>query len=427
MGDFGFNSVLTNLISSGQGLEGVYEELQKLKLEFVTGRVTSIVYDENSEKFPDKGEWDGLGVIEFEVVDNQKPKGKTTSTAYPLLASLRNIPLIDELVLCIYLPDDTSNISPSDRRYYYLPPISVWNHPHQNANPNGIQAPTEDASTQKSTSQISAGSTIKSSNDEPELDLNGDSGGTFVEKKNIHPILPFAGDVIMEGRFGNTIRLGNTAKTNSEYKNNWSEAGKDGDPITIIRNGQPDDVSDEGWLPITEDIDNDKASLYLTSTQQIPLTAVNSYEAFKEGPEPTDEYTGNQAILTSGRLVLNSNTESVLISGKKYISLAAEDNIGITTTKDFVVSAGTIRLGDPEADHPVLLGDDFLEQFKNLVDGLIQIAGELQVAQIYPGGAAAPNLPLNGKAASFRASLEAIKNLLNGKKSPLLSKVTNTA
>jgi hypothetical protein len=426
MGEFGFNSVISNL-SSGGNLSGVYEELRKLRLELVTGRVTSIVYDENSEKFPDKGEWDGLGVIEFEIVDDQKPKNKTSSTAFPLLASMRNIPLLNELVLCIYLPDDTSNISPSDRRYYYLPPLSVWNHPHQNANPNGVQDPTVDDSSNKSTSQITAGSTIKSSNEEPELDFNGDSKGTFVEKKNIHPLLPFAGDVLFEGRFGSTIRLGNTAKTNSEYKNNWSEVGENGDPIMILRNGQPDDVSDDGWLPITENIDNDKSSLYLTSTQQIPLTAVNSYEAFKEAPEPTDEYTGNQAILNSGRLVLNANTESVIISGKKYISLAAEDNIGITTTKDFVVSAGTIRLGDPEADHPVLLGDDFLEQFKNLVDGLIQIAGELQVAQIYPGGAAAPNLPLNGKAASFRASLEAIKNLLNGKKSPLLSKVTNTA
>jgi hypothetical protein len=426
MGEFGFNSVISNL-SSGGSLSGVYEELRKLRLELVTGRVTSIVYDENSEKFPDKGEWDGLGVIEFEIVDDQKPKNKTTSTAFPLLASMRNIPLLNELVLCIYLPDDTSNISPSDRRYYYLPPLSVWNHPHQNANPNGVQDPTVDDSSNKSTSQITAGSTIKSSNEEPELDFNGDSKGTFVEKKNIHPLLPFAGDVLFEGRFGSTIRLGNTAKTNSEYKNNWSEVGENGDPIIILRNGQPDDVSDDGWLPITENIDNDKSSLYLTSTQQIPLTAVNSYEAFKEAPEPTDEYTGNQAILNSGRLVLNANTESVIISGKKYISLAAENNIGITTTKDFVVSAGTIRLGDPEADHPVLLGDDFLEQFKNLVDGLIQIAGELQIAQIYPGGAAAPNLPLNGKAASFRASLEAIKNLLNGKKSPLLSKVTNTA
>jgi len=427
MGEFGFNSIISNLSSGGGSLSGVYEELQKLRLELVTGRVTSIVYDENSEKFPDKGEWDGIGVIEFEIVDDQKPKNKTTNTAFPLLASMRNIPLINELVLCIYLPDDTSNISPSDRRYYYLPTISVWNHPHQNANPNGVQDPTEDDSSNKSTSQITAGSTIKSSNEEPELDFNGDSKGTFVEKKNIHPLLPFAGDVIFEGRFGNTIRLGNTAKTNSEYKNNWSEVGEDGNPIMILRNGQADDVSDEGWLPITEEIDNDKASLYLTSTQQIPLTAVNSYEAFKEAPEPTDEYTGNQAILNSGRLVLNANNESVIISGKKYISLAAEDNIGITTTKDFVVSAGTIRLGDPDADHPVLLGDDFLEQFKNLIDGLIQIAGELQIAMIFPGGAPTPNLPLNGKAASFLASLNAIKSLLNGKKSPLLSKVTNTA
>ena len=427
MTQFGFGSVIGQYGNVDGRLEGIYDEINKLKLEFITGRVTNIVYDENSPNYKSNGEWDGYGSIEYEIVDDQKTKGKSTGTAFPFFSSLKQIPLVDELVLLAYLADDNINAVSSDRRYYYLPPISVWNHPHQNANPNGVQSSDESSSSNKSNSQIAAGSTSKASNKESQLDLNGESGGTFEEKKNIHPILPFAGDVMLEGRFGNSIRLGNTAKTDSKYKNNWSEVGNNGDPITIIRNGQSDNLSDEGWIPTTENIDEDKSSLYLTSTQKIPVTAVNSYEAFKTAPESTDEYIGNQAILNSGRLLLNANSESVLISGKKYISLAADDNIGITTVKDFVVSAGTIRLGDPDADHPVILGDKFLDQFKNLIDGLIQISGELQIAQIYPGGAAAPNLPLNGKAASFTASLNAIKGLLNGKKSPLLSKVTNTA
>ena len=45
---------------------------------------------------------------------------------------------------------------------------------------------------------------------------------------NIHPILPFAGDKIVEGRFGNSIRLGSTATTDGEIKNNWSEGSDEG-------------------------------------------------------------------------------------------------------------------------------------------------------------------------------------------------------
>jgi hypothetical protein len=44
-----------------------------------------------------------------------------------------------------------------------------------------------------------------------------------------------------------------------------------GDPITILRNGQPTKTSPEGWIPITENINNDLSSIYLTSTQKIPF------------------------------------------------------------------------------------------------------------------------------------------------------------
>ena len=43
------------------------------------------------------------------------------------------------------------------------------------------------------------------------------------QKSDVHPILPFAGDIIVEGRDGNSIRLGSTSNTNGDIKNNWSE------------------------------------------------------------------------------------------------------------------------------------------------------------------------------------------------------------
>ena len=45
-----------------------------------------------------------------------------------------------------------------------------------------------------------------------------------------------------------------------------------GEPITvIIKNGQPSGSSSEGFIPITENINQDPSSIYLTSTQQIPI------------------------------------------------------------------------------------------------------------------------------------------------------------
>ena len=76
--------------------------------------------------------------------------------------------------------------------------------------------------------------------------------------------------MILEGRFGNSIRFGSTNKSNEiSNPNSWSDLGNTGDPITIIRNGQPDNLDDKGWLPTIENINGDASSIYLTSNQKI--------------------------------------------------------------------------------------------------------------------------------------------------------------
>jgi hypothetical protein len=38
--------------------------------------------------------------------------------------------------------------------------------------------------------------------------------------------MPFMGDSLLEGRHGQSLRFGSTAKSESEKKNNWSSAGE---------------------------------------------------------------------------------------------------------------------------------------------------------------------------------------------------------
>jgi hypothetical protein len=92
-----------------------------------------------------------------------------------------------------------------------------------------------------------------------------------------HQVL-LEGDVIEEGRWGNSIRIGSTVKNTP---NNWSISGSNGDPILIIRNGQGIQT-EEGWVPTIEDINNDDSSIYVTSTQNVPLIASSvSYISYK--------------------------------------------------------------------------------------------------------------------------------------------------
>ena len=100
-------------------------------------------------------------------------------------------------------------------------------------------------------------------------------GKTFQENGRIKNLYPNEGDLIIEGRFGNSIRFGSTAKqpeSNKEVQSPWSTEGQNGLPITIIRNGQSKaDLDFNNWYPTYEDIQNDDSSIYMASGQVIPV------------------------------------------------------------------------------------------------------------------------------------------------------------
>jgi len=390
---------------------------------FQTGRVLNVILDENSDNFGSYGSWNGIGTIEFELVNFQSPREGSKTTATPLLANSKKYPLVNELVLIFKLPDTGLGTRTGSEKFYYLNTLSLWNHPHHNAYPNPLK-PQSNEQTQDYT-QTQGGNVRRVKDGSTEIDLNGESGGTFVEETNIHPILPFAGDTIVEGRFGNSIRLGNTSKTDSEYANDWSNSGKDGSPISIIRNGQPTDSSELGWLPITENINKDLSSIYLTSTQQIPLELDNElYEAFDESPISTPEYLENQIILNSGRLVLNSKTDSVLISSNKQIAITSIGTIGMSSDESINLASSEVNLGSKDADQSLILGNDFMQQFEALLKGVKNVCSALEKSQNWPGGAAVPNIPVNAAAANTKVVAQSIINLVKNDK--LISKVSRT-
>ena len=416
-------------VNSAAGQRGNYitaEEFNEFTSKFVKARVVDIIYDENSPNFNNQGSWNGLGTIEYQLVNFQGPSKKSRGFARPMYGNLVQYPLKNEIVFLFKLPDAGINTDPSSESYYYISPVSVWNHPHHNAIPNPIQDAPKDPGQANDYQQVEGGSVRRVSDGSTEIDLNGDSGGTFVEKTDIHPLLPFAGDLIVEGRFGNSIRLGNTSKTTSEYTNNWSEIGEDGDPITIIRNGQPTDSTEEGWLPITENVNTDLSSITLTSTQKIPIDLSNEdYTAFDTPPENVKEYTNNQVILNSGRLLFNTTTSDVIISSANKVAIQSIDTMGIASDSDITLSSADVRLGNKSADQQVVLGNDFMVQFEALVQGVSNLSDKLKTAQNWPGGAAVPNLPLIGVAINTKVTAETILN--NIKSGKLLSRVTKTA
>jgi hypothetical protein len=368
-------------------------------------RVISIVLDENHPLFKELGEWNGLGTIEYVDIYNVN-NNIVRSIAKPFFPSVKHYPLINEIVYLLQLPSTDIGNNKNATISYYLDVISLWNHPHHNAypsNPN-ILPPSQ----QKDYIQSQAGSVRRVTDQSTEINL----GKTFKERSNIHPILPFEGDVIYEGRWGNSIRMGSTVLNTP---NNWSSTGTNGDPILILRNGQGIQT-EEGWIPITEDINNDDSSIYLSSTQQIPLEASSTdYTSYKNNPpKQPKEYSGKQIILSSGRLIFNTTEDHLLLSSNKSINLNSLGGVNIDTNT-FTIQSQNIYLGSKNASEPLLLGNQTVELLNQLISNLSSFAQICSTLVSTPPGT--PLGPLNIVSTQLDASLKALQSNLNNLKS----------
>jgi hypothetical protein len=347
----------------------------------IAGRVISIVLDETHPRFKEFGEWNGLGTIEFDLVAAPTPPNQLYPVAKPLDPSVKSFPLINEIVYILALPNTNIGEFASTKTNYYINTVGIWNHPHHNAFPqnSNVLPPSQ----QKDYIQTELGSVRRVTDQSTEIFL----GRTFVEKGNIHPLLPFEGDKIIEGRWGNSVRLGSTVKN---APNTWSSTGTNGDPITIIRNGQGNQT-EEGWIPTVEDINNDDTSIYFTSTQKIPLEASStSYSSYSSNP-PTkpNEYSGKQLILNSGRLVFNSTEDHVLLSSKKTVNINAISGFSIDSPQS-VIQSNSVLLGGVNATEPVLKGDTTINILVDLVNQLQALTIALQSVTPQAGLAVAP-------------------------------------
>jgi hypothetical protein len=271
-------------------------------------------------------------------------------------------------------------------------------------------------SQQKDYIQTQIGNVRRVTDQSTEIDL----GNTFIERSNIHPLLPFEGDIIYEGRWGNSIRFGSTNKRKiagiiPNTPNNWSSTGSSGDPIVIIRNGQGIQT-EEGWIPTVEDINNDESSIYFTSTQKIPLnTSSTNYFSYKNNPpQSPNQYAGKQVIINSGRIVFNTTQDHILLSSNKTVNLNAIEGVNIDTPT-VVFQSRNVFIGSKNATEPLLLGNQTVELLNQLISNLASFAQICSTLVSTPPGT--PLGPLNVVSTQLASSLNALQANLNNIKS----------
>lgn len=384
---YGLSSLSKNALSP-------FSNPASLKDKIITSkRVKDIILDQNHPRFYEYGEWASIGLA-FVEDTTQPTTEENFMTVYPLLSNLKFYPLLNEIITVISLPSTELETDPNSSKFYYLPPLNVWNSQHHNAIPGASNLPP---SQQKDYQQTEVGSVRRVTDGGTEINL----GDTFIEQLNINSLQPFEGDYILEGRFGNSLRFG-------------SSQGKD--PITKIRNGQGPQT-DEGWTTIEENIQEDKASIYLTSTQQVPLQPNTfNYNSYSTAPESVNQYSKPQILLNSGRIILNANQDHILLSSAKSINLNSQDSVNIDSKNKVVINSPQILLGDKSATEPLLLGNKTVDLLRDVLTALQSTLNQLQVLTSLPPGA--PFAPLNIQSAVANQTISKALATLETLKSP---------
>lgn len=289
-------------------------------------RVVDVILSEDHPEYQDSND---IGAIKYRQLrkDIDEESKEELPTAWPIETTYRKYPVKNEIV---YIENAPGPDHERGTKEYYSQVIGIWDNPHHNAFPD---------------INIYDG----------ELDL----GENFIEDGRILPRTPKDGDILIEGRRGQSIRL--TGNGNGLF----------------FTNGQSPSGSNQ--ITVSEHINADPSSLYMT-VGSVPLSAASEdYSSYKSYiPDSPSTFRGSQAVLSSGRLVLNSKTDHILLSSNLTISFNALKGFNFDTPTNFVVGAGTvIRLGSKDADHPVLKGDDTVEVLTELFETLLKLTESL--------------------------------------------------
>lgn len=455
------NKGLKTIFKSAGGKTTDQSNVSQQQIFFSSYRVRDIILDENfkdpnSENDPPHdfeffGKWNGIGTIIIEPVDDGgvSDERPPIDFAVPFFPNIKHYPLKNEIVWVIQLADADAGANISQTTNYYLPPINIWNSQLHNAipyiPPDGVSSAT--LPNYQAIESGSSGGVRRVDDEGTDIDL----GSTFNESNVIdkHPLLPYEGDIIYEGRFSNSLRFGSTV-SEATHANNWSSEGYDGDPITILRNGQSYtqkgvDGTTDPWVPCVEDINEDQSSIYLTSTQQVPLNLVSaelsSYTKLQETPQSPDSFSGNQILLSSGRLVFNAKNDHILLSSDKSIHLSSNTSINIDTdiistfSNEIRLTSPKIYLGEYIGSsggvgseiQSLVLGEDLIQVLKSIYLILKKVKNAMKNSNIPSDIGNLSDASLIGAAGNLQTDLNALKKLIGEpNSSPLLSKTTKT-
>jgi hypothetical protein len=346
------------------------------------GRVVKVSLDETVPLFDTEGNILPIGTISYRSVSQIERTSISIGFAIPLYPNLKIFPVENEIVLLVEASGTETQVLDGNQTTYYdnSGVINLWNTPHHNALPG------------------------------QGADYNNPIGKKTPDRKDINPLYPFPGDILIEGRLGQSIRMGG-------YKSKYNILTDDSNqtqPFTIIRNGQI--KTDNGIQYVAENINEDANSVYLLSNHKLPITPANTKrDSYNTPPTEANQYKGNQVVVNGGRLYFNAKEESILLSAKESVGLNAK-TINLDGEEYMCLDADKIYLGakartsTESVKQPALLGKQFEFWILQLLETLTTVGDAMSTASAVGAG---PVTQLNTTGPVLKASIQSLKNRIS--------------
>lgn len=139
--------------------------------------------------------------------------------------------------------------------------------------------------------------------------------------------------------------------------------------------------------------------------------------------KPQFPYLGNQAIITSGRVINHSYDDFIFLFGKKGVSVSSPATFTVDANERTIIASPKVELGfsAETRGEPVLLGTSTVTQLSRLLDDIKSLSEALKTLNPEQ-----PNIAIPGiitAAVKLSASADSIKGLLS---TECLSKNTYT-
>jgi len=315
--------------------------------------------------------------------------------ARPVFSNIKTYPLKREFVIVgQYLSKGTTSTNEIAMEYYYTSPLSVFG----SVNSNALFLKTAEAPLSGISYSDSEAGYEKIEGEEKEKLFS--LGNEYSPSVKIKPLLPKEGDMIFEGRFGQSIRFGSPDGHTT--------------PNIYIRAGQSELEEEPQYLkPINENINLDGSSIYMTVDEKVLLErSTNVFSAAKASATIPDEFSGKQIILNSDSVILNSRDGTLVGMAKNGIGFSTGGDITLDSVGTTTIASPVINLGF-EANEPVVLGNKLEEVINDLMGEIEKIIDAITAISV-PTGTGPSGPPVNSPQflAIKNIGLKAIKNKL---------------